>query len=210
MILPTSIRLVTRENLRQKVETLPEEVRHNAAVLYHILDYTNRLMPAFSDLPDKDTKTIADMVAYMMRTDLLLRVGPYVIMGPKLLLQGRIPVDNHDSESLDVLANDPDRLRVGWSLVDERERIKDCWTLHNRSSEFARCYQFVVHNFFRSMRDEWSASGDRCIPEFTLADMTAYLLDVNDLDDYRYTEEERHAFHQRLCEAWKEEMGELL
>jgi len=204
MILPTSIR--DTSELEDKVKNLPIECKHNAEVLKNILGYVNKINSAFADIPENRVIQLAEMVSYVMRTDLILRANGYTIIGPKILLYGRTPTDNPNQEVLGVIANDPNRLYPGWGLMkDEEHNLQNFWTFYSRASEFARCYQFILNKFFPQEREMLGQSPHGGIPEFKLADLTAYLLDVNDLDDYRYTPEEIQKFHNRLLNAWQEE-----
>jgi hypothetical protein len=207
MILPTSVRDVSK--LEKKVNNLPEEVKHNTAVLRNILGYADRIYPEFANIPETRVKQLAEMVAYTLRTDLILRANGYLILGPKILLHGRIPEDSPNEGVLGVLANDPNRLYPGWGLMsDEEHNLPNFWTVYSRASEFARCYQFILNKFFPKEREMLCQSPQGGVPEYDLADLTAYLLDVNDLDDYRYTPEEVRSFHERLLESWREEFPE--
>ncbi len=210
MILPTSIRDVSE--LEKKVKgtfEFPEECKHNAEVIRNILGYANRVIPEFVNIPNEEVREISEMVAFVMRTDLIIRIGEYEIIGPKPLFHGRIPTNSTNQEVLGVLANDPNRLYPGWSLMkDEEHNIPNFWTFYNRANEFGRCYGFILNKFFPKTREMLGASQYGGIPEYRLADLTAYLLDINDLDDYRYTSKETRRFHERLLGAWREEFPE--
>ncbi|MBI4450390.1 hypothetical protein HY642_00310 [Candidatus Woesearchaeota archaeon] len=171
---------------------LPDECRRNSEVFFHLLQYTPRVLPSFSKLSEKDVRMIADIVAYMIRPD-IVKTGSVEIGPCPLPAQPVRGVCGEDGLEFHV-KNSPETLHPGFELGQATPRDEG---ILNRAAECFRCYNAV----FDVMPHLYGVltPGSRSLKgAFILADVTGYLLDPNDLTDYSYTATQRSRFNRTL------------
>ena len=200
MLFPFSVRDlgVLEEKLRygQDID-LPEECRYNSEVIYQILQYADKVLPEFGSLSDGEVRKIADSVAYMMRTDIIIQQK--LPFGPKPLPEEIIPTEYDINNVYVCLRNDPYVLSPEWELPyydGGSLREEDFKKTHNVAIEFLRCYSAVI---------TWAGLDDKLNPvscssnsAFKLAHVTAFLLSLDNLVDYQYTPEDVERFNNAL------------
>ncbi|NOQ37525.1 hypothetical protein GQ472_01425 [archaeon] len=182
--------------LEQDID-LSEECRYNSEVIYQILQYADRVLPEFSSLSDDEVRKMADSVAYMMRTDIIIQQQiPFGLIP----LPEEIKPSVYDINNVYVhLRNDPDILSPEWELpYYDRDplQVEDFKKTHNVATEFLRCYSAII---------TWSGLSDKLNPvvcsfdpAFKLAQVTAFLLTLGDLANYQYTPEDIERFNNTL------------
>ncbi|MBI4148320.1 hypothetical protein HY490_03450 [Candidatus Woesearchaeota archaeon] len=168
---------------------MPEECRKNSAVLRELLQFAPRVLPEFSTLTEDEVASLADAVAYAMRTDLVLRgtscwQGMFQPGGPTI--QPRYGEDGLRAH----LRNSPDVLNSGWRMPRD---VPD--EVVYRGAELFRCYAYAIQ-FMPGLKEKLGGSYQAAFP---LADLTAYLLNPRDLVDYTYTREELDRFRESLA-----------
>lgn len=171
---------------------LPEECKHNNEVIYQILQYADRVLLEFKLLSDKEVRTIADTVTYLMRPDIIIS-GEMAVIGPNPLVEKttlRIPNETDERNFKVHLRNNPDELSPEWEIPKNESYL-------TIGSEFFRVYTAAI-SWMPRMYDRLDPQNRSLKPAFRLADLTAYLLDPKDITDYRYNDEEIEKFHQTL------------
>jgi len=190
MVFTVSIReteeLERRLKAGLKIE-LPKECLHNSKVIYELLGYVDRVFPGFKKASSQERKTIAGAVAYLMRTDLLI-LGR-VAIGPIPYSQKRGAAGKGDSEI--SLRNSPKKLSPKWKMPNTPENS-------NMGAELYRCYSAAI-SWIPGLNDRLDPKYHSLTPAFTCADVTAFLLDPKDLDDYHYSPGEVNAFDEKLA-----------
>lgn len=189
---------VLEEKLRQgQGINLPEECRYNSEVIYQILQHGYRVLPEFSSLSDDEVRTLADSVAYMMRTDIII---PQRFSFGIMRLPEKIVPNVYDINNVYVtLRNDPDILSPEWELLYyfrdslQEKELNECDTV---ACEFFRCYSAVTA--WMGLRKKLDPVRRSLDPEFKLAQMTAFLLCPDNLVDYQYTPEDIEKFNNIL------------
>jgi len=181
-----NVRTLEKALREGKTPELDEECRHNSHVLFEILKHAPRVLPRFAELAEEQVHTIADSVAYLVRTDTII-AGGYAL-GPNFLPDTTQP-KIHGEDGIQVhLRNDPTRLHPGWRVPQEYTQV---------AAEFFRCYGAVIV-WRPDIRDVLTSDRNSFTPSFPLADVTAFLLNPVDLFDYKYSPEEKAKFRQRL------------
>lgn len=177
-----------------KESNLPKECKSNSDIIYEILQHAYRVLPNFKLLADSEVRQIADVVAYMMRTDVLKSgAAPF---GCIPLPDTRIPKIAGEDGIKVHLKNNPTELSPEWEL----ENINEYLTI---GAELFRCYAGAI-DFIPKLYDKLDPEKHSLAPAFTLADMTAFLLSPSDLVDYEYTPEEIRKFHETLDREMEE------
>lgn len=173
-------------------DILPEECKHNSKVIYEILGYVDRVLPEFKSVSDRERKIIADSVSYLMRTDIIIPAR--FAFGPTYLLDetiNKVPAEEKAKLKIPIsLKNDPEQLNPKWKLPDTDEYI-------NKGAEFFRCYSGVM-SWIRTLYDKLDPENHSLTPAFKMADVTAFLVNPDNLIDYSYTPEEIIKFHETL------------
>jgi hypothetical protein len=157
--------------------TIPKECRPNSDIVYEVLVYANRMLPEFDLLTNEEKRLVSDIVAYLMRPDLLKR-------------------DVDGSANATPLYNDPDELGLEWELPDTNENL---W----KGSEYFRCFSGVM-SWVPGIYDKLDPKDRSLAPAFKLADLCAYLIDSKELQNYEYTPEELVKFHQTVDREMEE------
>jgi hypothetical protein len=184
---------VWRESYEQtgKIPTSPE-MKHNSAVIMNVLQYAPRVLPRFSLLNNGEVENISDSVAYLMRADMIIRnrtgFGPSFHDGTRRpIIYGEDGVKFH-------LLNNPSDLNPNFEIPER---------YMNGGGEFARCYSGTF-DLMTDLRDRLSPEGGLYSIAFSLADLTAYLLDSRDLRDYTYNKTEIDSFNSKLVKELSE------
>ncbi len=189
---------VLEEKLRQgQGINLPEECRYNSEVIYQILQHGYRVLPEFSSLSEDEVRMLADSVAYMMRTDIIIpQEFPF---GPMPLPEKTV-LDVYDINNVYVyLRNDPDILSSKWELLDyfrDSLQKKELNGYDNVACELFRCYSAAIT--WIGLYGKLDPVKRSLNPAFKLAQMTAFLLCPGNLVDYQYTPEDIERFNSTL------------
>ena len=167
---------------------LPRECIHNSELLQKIIPFAKPLLPRIDALDEQTIKKIADGVAYLLRTDFIVAEGIWL---PPFLAEPRRSL--HGEDGVPHFLNKPDTIRSDWKLPEE---YKD-----RGAAEFYRCYNGVLTELKEVRKVIASTtrdSGSSHCAAFSLANVTAFLLNPDDLVDYRYTTEERKEYEETL------------
>jgi hypothetical protein len=152
----------------------PEEITHNSNVVYGLLGYADRVVPAFAGLSDPERRMVADSVSYMMRPDI---IKERVSRGPS-------------EPGVVHLRNDPSVLNPEFGYYGG-----------NVGAELYRCISATIL-WIPSVWEKVKDGAGSCAPAFKLADMMSFLLEPSDISDYRYTRKEIAAYEATLAREW--------
>ncbi len=192
---PVSIRntQLLEDTLKNNAQIfLNDEAKHNSKIFYELLQYAPKILPEFSLLSDKQIKTIADSVAYLVRTDHLLLQNYFGVI-PAFASQKSCP-KIYGEDGLDVhLKNSPETLSPSFEIDKQYTEL---------GAELFRCYNAAIN--WMGLTDTLDPVHHSLAPAFKLADMTAHLLTPTDLIDYHYTNEEIEQFNLRVLERSRE------
>jgi len=190
---------------------LPEECHRNARIIYTLLQYVERVLPTFKDLSREEVKRIAEATAYMIRPDTLVEgdctqvLLSSVVFVPPFLSQKKYQ-KSFGEDGIEVhLMNNPDELNEGWWAFWHNNYGGENDRYAARAGEFFRCYWAIIQ-WMPGIADKLGkhplcSSHDHAIK---LADVMAFLLNPNDLDDYSYAHEEKTTYQKRLIKQMKE------
>lgn len=163
---------------------LNSQCKHNARVLRGLFPYAERALPGkILTLGEQITGNLVNSAAYIMRTDLIFQgVCPPFSVTPC----SQTPTTYFEDGRFPHLARDPDIIALGFRLPKEPG-------LDARGCELARC--FCAPSSWMELYDSPQEIGMQ--EGFVIGDVVAYLLDVRDLVDYTYSDEELGKFDRR-------------
>jgi len=186
------------ERLRKGLDIeIPDECRHNSNVIYQILKYAPKVIPSFNNLEDGEVKKIADVAAFLIRPDLIK--NGYALIGPKPFQQGdkiKIVNESEEPEFSVHLRNNPEDLTPDFEVP-----AKEPYLSHG--AEYFRCYAGAI-SWIPGLYEKLDPENHSLNPVFKMADLTAHLIDPDDLTDYRYSDEEISNFHKTLRREMEE------
>ncbi|MDE1761632.1 MAG: hypothetical protein KGH59_02455 [Candidatus Micrarchaeota archaeon] len=168
-----------------KIMKLDAQCTHNSNVIREILRYAPRVLPQFGSLSDGEVRQIADSVAYLMRTD-IIKAGAFAF-GP-MPFQGN-PKRSKVSGTVHIRA-EVEALSPDFEIPYENNPRA------NMAGELFRCY--VATQTWMSLTERLDPKHRSLAPSFKLADLTAHLIETDDLVDYVYTAEEIAQYRKAL------------
>jgi hypothetical protein len=147
-------------------------------------------------MTDEEIRYLSDSVAYLLRTDLVkTNTCLYQQVIPS---ERKSPAIFGENGSQVRLMNNPKLITKDFELRNTGLYEQ----LHNCGAEWFRCYSATIHE--GRFTDNLTNDGNSYSPVFTLADITAFLLDPTHLIDYSYTEKEMSGFERRLAKDFSE------
>jgi hypothetical protein len=167
----------------------PQECEKNSKIIKNILGYVPKVLPNFSKFDEQDITHISNLSAYTLRPDLVLCPG--VLFGPPYL---RPTIQIGKKTDTISLRNNPEDLHPDF-------RLENTETNRRIGAEFFRSYcgAFEMLNLTKNI-DLRKVSGEGSMSiAFSMADVTAYLLNPNDLTVYTYEKGEIGNFEAVLA-----------
>lgn len=172
---------------------IPKECENNALIFSWILnEYAPKVVPNLKNLYSEEIQTIAKSIAYMVRSDLLKSNIQEIFLPP---FQIKIPKEKY-FVNIELL-NNPEKLYEGWRAFWHGKFGQEENTYAHRAAELFRCYWGTIYkmpNLEGRLYIKNKCFG--CASD--LADVTAYLVNPENLTDYEYTSKEKNKFNKKL------------
>jgi hypothetical protein len=176
------------------------EISHNAKVLLGVLKYADLVIPKFSAVTQGQKELMAHSVCYLLRPDLVKNANAVRVVelgGRKFATTtlgfGPCPLGKRTQTPVTL----PDDIKV--HLRNDPSTLGPSFHKHGGDvgAEFFRCFAATIE-WMPDLVEKLGYKNNSFAAAFKFADLTAYLLDPNDLVDYTYSETEEDDFSRRL------------
>jgi len=177
---------------------IPNECQDNSLIISWILNkYASKVVYDIQKLEEKEIQTIAKSVAYLVRTDILKSEISGLLIPPI-----KIKLPKEDSTKIDLL-NNPKELNENWKPFWKGNygHKEDIYAA--RAAELFRCYWMTISKI-PNLEGRLYLKGESFGCATNLANVTTYLLNPKNINDYEYTPKEIKEFNDILIKQMSE------